>query len=248
MRAHRVLPAIFLAGMFALSGCAPSPSPVSDKVQKYYDENVANQGKQAASASPSAAPAAPKSVVFIGDSYAQGTGASAPNNRWTTKLSFALGWTEHNLARGGTGYLVSPTDPKSACGLDYCPSYAEMIPEAVKEKPNVIVVSGGRNDIGAGNAQFSDAATDFYTKLRAALPDARIITLDPLWDASKPPGQLAAYSDSVRAAVTAVKGEYIDIKQPLNGHPDWVIADGVHPSDSGHDAIYRAAKDAIPTR
>jgi acyl-CoA thioesterase-1 len=198
------------------------------------------------SATPSAPATPPKSVVFIGDSYAQGTGSSVPGNRWVSKLSYNMGWTEHNIARGGTGYLAIPVNSKAACGLDYCPPYVEMIPEAAQLRPDVVLVSGGRNDAGTSAAVFGDAADNFYVQLRTALPNARIIAVNPLWDATEPPASLAAYGEAVKAAVTAVGGEYLDVKQPLEGHPDWIISDGVHPADPGHTAIFLAVKAALP--
>lgn len=246
MTSYRFLPALVLTAVFAMTGCVAAP-PVSEKVQKYYDENVSKL--TTATATATASPAAPaQSVVFIGDSFAQGAGSSTPASRWTSKLTLDRGWTEKNIARGGTGYLATPASPKAACGLDYCPTFEEMIPEAVKTKPDTVIVSGGRNDVGFRYAPFVSAVDGFYSELRRALPEARIVAVSPVWDSSKPPAQLAAYGDAIRAAVTAVRGDYVDVKQPLVGHPDWITPDGADTKDAGHTAIYAALKDALPTK
>lgn len=249
MRVHRFLLAFVLTAVFAMTGCA-APPPVSEKVQRYYDKNVARQADATATATstPVAPPAPAKKAVFIGDSYAQGDGASAPANKWTAKLSLEQGWAEHNIARGGTGYLATPANPKAACGLEYCPTHGEMIPDAVKAQPEIVIVFGGSNDVWFKSAAFKSAVDGFYRELRGALPNARIVAVSPVWDASKPPSQLAAYGDAIRAAVTAARGEFVDVKQPLEGHPNWTTADGVDLEDAGHAAVYLALKAALPAK
>lgn len=248
MAVNRFLPALGLTAVLAMAGCA-APPPVSEKVQKYYDENVSKQTAATATATATATPVAPaQRAVFIGESYAQGSGSSGPTSRWTSKLSLDRGWREQNIARGGTGYLATPTAPKTACGLDYCPTFEEMIPEAVKGKPDLVIVSGGRDDVVFRYADFVSAADRFYSELRGALPNARIVAVSPVWDSSTPPAQLAAYGDAIRAAVTAVKGVYVDVKQPMVGHSDWITPDGAGANDAGHAAIYAALRDALPTK
>jgi GDSL-like Lipase/Acylhydrolase family len=125
-------------------------------------------------------------AVFIGDSYTQGSG------KWPVGVAQAQGWQMLNLARGGTGYAARLTGKRAprGCGLDECPNFVEMPDLAIKRKPDVVVVEGGRNDGGKDIAQ---PAHSLFKKLRAGLPEARIIAVQPMWELqpiSQLPGRL----------------------------------------------------------
>lgn len=199
--------------------------------------------------SATAAPApAPVTAAFIGDSYTAGTGASDPAHSWAGLFAAARGWDAANLARGGTGYLTSPTGAKAreACGEDVCPNYAAEIHDAAQARPDVVVVAGGRNDGSAVTPALRDAVTGFYQALRAALPNARIVAISPIWAADTPQPDPAEYKALVRQAATAVGGEYVELGEPFAGHPEMIGPDRVHPNQSGHaylaEVVGRAVK------
>src|SRR5215218_5209230 len=105
----------------------------------------------------------PRAVaVFIGDSYTQGSG------KWPELVSKAQGWRQVNLGRGGTGYQARLTGAaaRKGCGLNDCPSFAEMAAVAVKRRPDVVVVAGGRNDRGV---HIDAAVHETVTTLRDGL-------------------------------------------------------------------------------
>ena len=77
----------------------------------------------------------------------------------------------------------------------------------------------------------------FFVSLHQAVPDARIIATSPIWDDDPAPVELTAVRHAVRSAVTAVGGTYLDLGDPLLGHPELVAEDGVHPTDAGHQAL-----------
>jgi GDSL-like Lipase/Acylhydrolase family len=180
-------------------------------------------------------------TVFVGDSYTAGAHVSAADRRFTTIVAKTQGWTEVNLGRGGTGYVsgVSKNAAKSACGLAYCPSYTEMIAAVAAAKPDVVVVSGGRNEIGRVTGEWIAGVESFFTALRVALPHAQIVATSPIWDDDPVPALLPLMCAGVKWAVTAVGGVYVDLGDPLFGHRDFVADDGVHPNDAGHAAIAR---------
>lgn len=187
---------------------------------------------------PSQSQRAALKAVSIGDSYSAGAGATTPEEGWVFRLAGAEGWNLMDLSRGGTGYLSSLTgNAKAACGLGYCPSYPEMIKDASAAAPDLVLVAGGRNDTGRDPGDESAAVRRFYTGLRAAAPKAKIVAVSPLWDASAPPAPLAAIAADVKAAAMSIGGTYLDIGQPLQGHPELLSGDGVHPNDAGHAAI-----------
>lgn len=197
------------------------------------------------SAATSSAPK-PLTVAFIGDSYTAGAGATDPSHGWAATLARTQGWDMTNLARGGTGYLSAVTgNAKVACGLDYCPAYPEMVKDAAAANPAIVLVAGGRNDVTRDPDQEAAAVRAFYTQLRAALPNAKIVAVSPVWDATAPPPALGAIAADVKSAVVTVGGTYLDIGQPLQGRPDLISKDGVHPDDDGHAALARAVQAKI---
>jgi lysophospholipase L1-like esterase len=231
--------AVATAGAVAFAvadGSATKPAPVSSKVQQYYDENVAN--KKAGIPTTAA-----KTVAFMGDSYTAGSGTTSTSMRWTTRLSAAEGWTEVNLGRGGSGYLITNTTAEGVVR----PNYQTMLAEAVKAKPDVVFVTGGGNDLGLPIENVLPAVADFYPSLRKALPDAVIVAVNPLWGPTPQPRNLPALTDAVKAAVAGVGGTYLDIGQPLKDHPELVVEDKVHPNDAGAKVIADATAAALLT-
>lgn len=194
-----------------------------------------------------AGPAVP-TVAFIGDSYTAGAGATSADARWSTLVSESQGWEELNLANGGTGYAtaVEGENAQSACAKDYCPQYTEVIPAAAEASPAVVIVSGGRNDVGQ-NIDYASIAS-FYLDLRGTLPDAEIYAVSPVWDARETPAELPLIADAIRDAVTAVGGTYVDIGQPFAGEPQLITEDDVHPNDDGHETLASVIIAALPAQ
>jgi len=177
-------------------------------------------------------------VVFIGDSYTQGTGASAPGLKWTSLVSAERGWQETNLGFGGTGYLTAAGS--KGCGRATCPNYQDVVDRAVAAEPDLVVVSGGQNDFKAFEAdpkRVVRAIDRTYAELRRGLPDARLIAVGP-----STPGRVNHTVTTVDAAVEkAAKANgvtYISLIRPSSViTPDMVLDDRVHVNDDGHRAI-----------
>ena len=157
-----------------------------------------------------------------------------PENRWTSVLSRDLGWTESNFARGGTGYVTTVgRNAQAACGLDYCESYLEMVPQIIAAKPDVVIVSGGRND-GSMSRPVAANVESVFAELRKGLPDAQIIAVNPIWADGERPAGAAVFGQAVGDAATAAGGKFVDIGQPHQGKPDLIAEDALHPNDAGH--------------
>lgn len=180
-----------------------------------------------------AAPTIPDSVpvvVFLGDSYSEGVGASTFGKRWTTLASAALGWSEINASAAGMGYTTSyegqPTD------------YSTRVDVVAAARPDIVVISGGRNDLQAGSpTDVRSAAATLFARVEAAAPAARVLVVGPLWDSSTPPAAFADLRSSVRQAAMDANVENLDIGQPLAGDDSLIASDHLHPSDLGHRAI-----------
>lgn len=189
----------------------------------------------AASSDPAAE--GPDRVVFLGDSYTQGTGASALPNRWTSLLSGAEGWTEINLGRGGTGFVT--TSSVNGCGLDYCPSYGEMLSAAADQDPDRLIIAGGQNDFRTfldDPDTVTAAIFKVYADARSAFPSIPIIAVGP----SSPTGEtdtLIDFDAAVQAAAASIGAQYISLLDPPVVVRDLVLPDGAHVGDAGHQAI-----------
>lgn len=187
-------------------------------------------------------------AVFIGDSYTAGAGASDSSvTAFAPLVAKEQHWSLVNLGRGGTGYVKEITDSSaaSACGESVCQRYAEMVQQAVEANPDIVVVSGGRNDSAVPADAAAQAVRAFYKSLREALPDAKIYAIEPIWDSTDAPESVSALGPVVAEAVRSVDGDYLPIGAPLADQPNLISADGVHPNDDGHAAIAAAIDDLL---
>jgi lysophospholipase L1-like esterase len=196
----------------------------------------ASSGAPSPVASVSVAPALPV-VAFLGDDYTAGAGATSPATRWSSLVAEQYGWDEQNFGVAGTGYANGGT----AGGTPYTARVAALAAKA----PVIVIVAGGRFDIESANGPttIKTGVTATFKALRAALPKAVIIAESPVWPLTKPPATLALVAADVKAAVTAVGGQYLDIGEPLFG----LTADfGPHslPNDAGYAALAKAFETA----
>jgi len=173
-------------------------------------------------------------VAFLGDSFTQAGGASQPIYGWTGLVCAHFNWTQHNFGEGGTGYTT-------AGGNVADDTYPERVPFVAAVGPSIVVVSGGMNDEAKStDAEFVQAVTATYQELRRRLPQAQIVGVNPFWDADVPPDRLATMASEIATAVRGVNGVYLDIGDPLLGHPEYISADGVHPNNAGYAALAAA--------
>lgn len=180
---------------------------------------------------------APPTVLFIGDSYSAGAGASAPELRWTTLASAEHGWSEQNRALGGTGYVK--TAGPEGCGLDYCGTYREVIDGVTDTSPDIVIVSGGRND-GQPAATYAQTVADTIAAVRAKWPETQIVVTSPIWDDDAPPRWFGDVIAATQSAAASSGATWLDLGQPLAGDAALVVEDSIHPSDAGYAAIAAA--------
>ncbi|RAX17036.1 hypothetical protein DC347_10490 [Pseudarthrobacter sp. AG30] len=187
-------------------------------------------------------------AVVFGDSIAHGSGASDTQIGWAGRLKRNQTWNMTSLARGGTGFVSSverAVAAQESCRLDRCPNFREMIEAAKAVHPDLIIVSGGRNDIRLSAASEAIAINEFFTTLRTTFPEAKIIATNALWDATTLPPGLDGISATIQESVTSVGGAYFDLGQPLQGKPELVAQDGSHPNDRGHELIFGLMLDRL---
>jgi len=227
---------VFLVALAALYAFVPrQPEPVADTDPRPIRTEQATPEPKTFDPSP---------VAFIGDSYSAGAGASR-GMAWTKQLADEMGWKHQVFAMGGTGYATSVDGALSeqACGKDYCESYVEVAPEVIDYGPELVIVSGGRNDLGKGAEAVGAAAADLFQTLKKELPDARVIVTSPIWDAREKPAELIAIGEAVESAAKKAEATYLDIGEPLAGKFDIMTDDQVHFHDEGHTLL---AQEVLP--
>ena len=74
-------------------------------------------------------------VVFIGDEYTAGTGASSPADGFVALTAKALGVTRHAVVLPGGGYAKASSGGRV---------YVDRIGSVATLRPEVVVVTGGR--------------------------------------------------------------------------------------------------------
>lgn len=175
----------------------------------------------------SAAPTTRPVVVAIGDSIMEGHGLSA-GQAWIATIANRDDWHFTNLASDGSGFLKVGNKGDT---------FADQARAAIALHPSVIVLAGSSNDLGEPDGALAKATGTTIASIRAALPNVRIVAVSAIWGATSVPSQLNDIDNQVQAAIAAVGGEYLNIGQPLSGHPELMQSDAVHPTAAGQRVL-----------
>jgi lysophospholipase L1-like esterase len=183
--------------------------------------------------SPSAPPGDGPLVAFYGDSYTLGTGASDQSLRWSTVVSEERGWREFNPSVNGLGFVNN----RSAFGEGDLPS------AVIAQDPDIVFVTMGLND-NFSYAFAADRIRDQISvdlgRLAGELPDARLIVVEPFWYTDVRPESVDVIIGWVRDAAAEVGAEYVPgASRWIEGRPEWMAADGLHPNDAGYAEMAR---------
>lgn len=196
-----------------------------------------------------------KVINFLGDSITEGAGASCPQNGYVHVLERQFGLKKaNNYGIGGTRYAVQQTpsaDP--VWDLDFCKRAESMEPEA-----DAIVVFGGTNDFGHGDAPlgtmedrtpdtFYGACHTLYRLLLEKYPTKPIVILTPLHrlqdemnDYGTRPIALKQFVDIIRQTAEYYSLPLLDLYACSGIQPkvpvmqQTYMPDGLHPNDAGH--------------
>ena len=172
-------------------------------------------------------------VAFYGDSYTLGTGASDPSQRWSTRVSIERNWNEVNPSVNGLGFI----DSRSVFGEGDLPSIV------IAAEPEIVFITMGLND----NFSFDSAAdrieaqiADDLGRLRSALPGARFIVVEPFWYTDERPESVDIIAGWVKQEAEAIGADHIaGASRWIEGHPEWMASDGLHPNDEGYREMTR---------
>ncbi|WP_022877704.1 SGNH/GDSL hydrolase family protein [Microbacterium sp. B19] len=220
-----LLVAVAAGGVLVLAGCVPEPK--SAVAPLTFSAPPLVPVASPASEEPTPAPA-PLRVVTLGDSLMSGAGLDH-GQAWPDLLATREDVALTNLACAGMGFVVT-----GECGT----AYAGFSPAVAALQPEVIIVQSSSNDFGQDADQIRTDTDDTVTQLRDAAPDARIVGLSTIWnDDPDVPDDTAVTTEALHNAVDSVGGTFVDVGQPLIGHPEWLQDDDVHPTVRGQIAI-----------
>lgn len=187
-------------------------------------------------------------INFLGDSITEGHGTTSPDKVFHQiikdeyKLAAAI-----NCGIGGTR-IAKQTGYSNHRHDLYFGLRANVMPHNV----DAIVVFGGTNDFGHGDAKFGDIeSTDIYTfcgavntlitDLKVNFPNTKIIFMTPIRRKTEniPDKNGKILEDYVNAIIEITNKHNIPVidlfrSNIINPNDTDVIPDGLHPNDKGH--------------
>lgn len=190
-------------------------------------------------------------VNFLGDSITEGFGTTAQDKvfhqiikeKYNMKHAYNYGVGGSRIAR-----QIVPTKESTKWDLNF-----ELRSQIMDQNADAIVVFGGTNDYGHGDAPFGTLESeDIYTfcgavnslikTLKHNFPQAKLIFMTPIHrDCEEQPSlpDSKKLEDYVNAILTICKNHKVPVIDLFNINPldptdKEVVPDGVHPNDKGH--------------
>lgn len=190
-------------------------------------------------------------INFLGDSITEGYGCSSDDAKFTSLIAAQHGAITRCYGISGTRLARQKTPSENLRhDLDFPSRVAEMDPDA-----DLIVVFGGTNDFGHGDAPFGDfsdhtvwtfcgALHTLYTALLEKYPEATIMVMTPLHRSTEAiPNMhgkvLEDYVDAIRKAAEYYSLPVLDLYATYGVQPavpvmkEKYMPDGLHPNDAG---------------
>lgn len=191
-------------------------------------------------------------INFLGDSITEGHGTTGEDKPFHQLIKEKYGLKlAYNYGVGGTR-IARRTVPSLNTRWDYT---FELRAEIMDRNADAVVVFGGTNDYGHGDAPIGDLdSRDIYTfcgavnslieKLKRDFPNAKIVFMTPIHrsDEDNPAPiapdrkKLADYVEAIIAICEKQGIPVIDLFKinPLDPKDPTLVPDGLHPNDDGH--------------
>lgn len=195
-------------------------------------------------------------INFLGDSITEGAGTSSHDKMFTMLIEREYGAICQNYGIGGTRIARQKTPTEEKWDRDFISRVPEMDNDA-----DIVVVFGGTNDFGHGDAPlgtmddrtpytFYGALHCLYTALTEKYPDVPVVILTPLHrlneDSPKgdnkpaPVGTLKEYVNIIREVAEYYSLPLLDLFKESGLQPkipviqQKYVPDGLHPNDDGN--------------
>ena len=197
---------------------------------------------------------------FLGDSITQGCGSSGGDVIYMNVLKKMCGLAEaRNYGLGGT--RIARQYVPLAGGPDFYDLDFNMRAREMNKDADLVVVFGGTNDFGHGDAAlgymsdrtkdtFYGACHELYSYLLSTYPAARIVVMTPTHrlyeDKPEIPNKTATLKDYVN--IIKEVAEYYGIpvldlyatfgvSPKIPAQKELYMPDGLHPNDAGHQKL-----------
>ena len=195
-------------------------------------------------------------INFLGDSITEGAGTSSHDKMFTMLIEREYGAICQNYGIGGTRIARQKTPTEEKWDRDFISRVPEMDNDA-----DIVVVFGGTNDFGHGDAPlgtmndrtpytFYGALHCLYTALVEKYPDVPVVILTPLhrWNEDSPKGDnkpetvgtLKEYVNIIREVAEYYSLPVLDLFKESGLQPkipviqQKYVPDGLHPNDDGN--------------
>ena len=198
----------------------------------------------------------------LGDSFAEGAGASRVNDNVANVMMSALGLRDRRCSGlGGTGWKANLAGTRYTIGERIA---VDLVPQA----PDVAFIAAGINDGGQSAAADATEVTTRMRELRAALPSVPVFVFGS-WPGRNAQNATTAGIENAIAAGVSAAGDPLAIFVPVltdpsgvpvsgtgktdaptgTGNADlYVGPDGTHPPSAGHLYLGLRAADAVMSR
>jgi lysophospholipase L1-like esterase len=173
-------------------------------------------------------------VLFFGDSYVIGGPYAGPRRTMAALAAARLGWRAVLRGGGGTGFAT--TNPEYGLG-----TFLDQVADGALDVGPVdhLVVEGGSNDRFLPPRVVERAA---LRTLRAALaqhPEARVVLVGTLDPTVEDFSDFDPVTRALRRAAARAGVPYVDAQRWLEGRPELVGPDYVHPTAAGNVVLGR---------
>lgn len=198
-------------------------------------------------------------INFLGDSITEGAGTSSHDKMFTMLIEREYGAICQNYGIGGTRIARQKTPTNEKHDRDFISRVPEMDNDA-----DIVVVFGGTNDFGHGDAPigtmsdrtpytFYGALHCLYTALIEKYPGVPIAVLTPLHRITEdiptgdnkpaPVGTLKEYVNIIREVAEYYSLPVLDLFKESGLQPkipviqQKYVPDGLHPNDAGNEIL-----------
>lgn len=181
------------------------------------------------------APAAAPVVMFLGDSYTTGKLGQIPEQTYAAQTARDLGWQVILGGYRGTGFVS-----QGHVGKDFAALFQEQL--AWRPAPDLVIVSGGHNDVRHSPQVVGTAAQRLLATIRQRWPNTRLLLIGPMWGGDPTP-QATAVRDALAGVAAQAHVPFIDplAEKWITGSradgtgnaPRFILSDGTHPTPAG---------------
>ncbi|HEX2213246.1 MAG TPA: GDSL lipase [Mycobacterium sp.] len=178
-------------------------------------------------------------VAVIGDSYTTGGEEGGlgekgwPTQAWQILARQGVATTADVGAEGGAGYGTRGNRGSL---------FEDLTAATVQPDDTLVLFFGSRNDQRVDPTQLSILTYGTFQLARRIAPAARFLVIGPPWPTADPPVEVMRIRDVLKYQAGVAGATFVD---PIAagwfvGRPELIGADGVHPTDAGHE--YMAEK------